>query len=357
MRIFSLQKRSRFPGIQETAASYVLREQSGQSSVEDDRRLAEWVHARPEHLQAYEAAKQVCALVAQNAVHPEIMAMRSAALASRPPRRAARYLLIAAALVATAVGLRFLMLAQLPNFARPSSHVETARTAVDHETTISPRTAIYRTRTAERSNVTLPDGSAIVLDTDSAVEVAYSDSERGVRMVRGQAIFEVAKHKPLPFRVHAGSRIITAVGTRFDVRLLGSPDTPIVRVALLEGAVNVTNANRGSPESASMVAGEVLQAPPSASMRVRAGDTQTLASWESGVLMFNDRPLGEAVEEMNRYTTHRIVLADDSSRDLRVSGVFNTSDPEHFAETIAETFALRLNRDPDGAVRLTASHK
>ena len=103
-----------------------------------------------------------------------------------------------------------------------------------------------------------------------------------------------------------------------------------------------------------MVAGEVLQAPPSASMWVRAGDTEALASWESGVLMFNDRQLGEAVEEMNRYTTHRIVLADDSGRDLRVSGVFNTSDPEHFAETIAETFALHLRRDQNGAVRLIA---
>jgi transmembrane sensor len=156
--------------------------------------------------------------------------------------------------------------------------------------------------------------------------------------------------------VHAGSRIITAVGTRFDVRLFGSPDTPTVRVALLEGAVNVTDANRASLELASMVAGEVLQAPPSAPMRVRRGDTKALASWESGVLVFDDCPLGEAVAEMNRYTTHPIVLAEESGRVLRVSGVFNTSNPEHFAETIAETFALRLNRDQDGTVRLTASH-
>ena len=105
-----------------------------------------------------------------------------------------------------------------------------------------------------------------------------------------------------------------------------------------------------------MVAGEVLQAPPLAPMRVRSGDTEALASWQSGVLVFNDRPLGEAVEEMNRYTTHPIVLADESSRDLRVSGVFNTSDPDHFAETIAETFSLRLDRNHDGAVRLMGNH-
>jgi transmembrane sensor len=87
-------------------------------------------------------------------------------------------------------------------------------------------------------------------------------------------------------------------------------------------------------------------------MRVQPGDAEALASWEGGELVFNDRPLSEAVEEMNRYATNPIVLADESSRDLRISGVFNTRDPEHFAETIAETFALRLHRDQNGAVRL-----
>lgn len=343
---------SHLSGIHEIAASYVLREQSGQGGVEDQRRLADWLQGSPERLKAYEAAKQVCVVVSQSTAHPEIMAMRCVALSSRPRRRASRYLLIAAGLAATAVGLGFLSLAQSRYFAKGPAQIAMARTAARKEATFSPNSAVYRTQKGERSSVALPDGSAVVLDTDSAVEVAYTSIERGVRLLHGQALFEVAKHKPLPFRVHAGSRVITAVGTRFDVRLLGSPDTPTVRVALLEGAVNVTNANRASLETASMVAGEVLQAPPSAPMRVQPGDAGTLASWESGVLIFNDRPLSEAVEEMNRYTTNPIVLADESSRDLRVSGVFNTGDPEHFAQTIAETFALRLHRDPNGAVRL-----
>jgi transmembrane sensor len=352
MTIF--QRASHISDIHEIAASYVLREQSGQSGVEDQRRLADWLRASPERLKAYEAAKQVCVAISQNTAHPEIMAMRRAALNSRPRQRAPRYLLIAASLAATAIGLGFLMLVQSRNFARGPAHVAIARTATGNETTLSPYSAVYRTQKGERSSVALPDGSAVVLDTDSAVEVAYTKIERGVRLFHGQALFEVAKHKPLPFRVHAGSRIITAVGTRFDVRLFGSPDTPTVRVALLEGTLNVTNANRASLETASMVAGEVLQAPPSAPMRVQPDDTESLTSWESGVLVFNDRPLKEAIEEMNRYTTSPIVLTGESGRDLRVSGVFNTRDPEHFANTIAETFALALHRDQNGAVRLIA---
>ena len=350
-----VQRPSQLTDIHEVAANYVLREQSGQSGLEDQRRLANWLQASADHLKAYEAAKQVCVAVSQNTSHPEIMAMRCAALSSRPRPRATRYLLIAAGLATIAIGLGFfLMLAQSRNFARVPAQIAVARSAADNETTFNPNSAIYRTQKGERSSVALPDGSAVVLDTDTAVEVAYSNIERGVRLFHGQAIFEVARHQPLPFRVHAGSRIVTAMGTRFDVRLLGPSDAPTVRVALLEGTVNVTNANRASLETASMVAGEVLQAPPSAPMRVQPDDAKTQASWESGVLVFNDRPLSEAVEEMNRYTTNPIVLADESSRDLRVSGVFNTRDPEHFAKTIAETFALTLHRDQNGAVRLIA---
>ena len=356
MRLFPFPRRSSFCGIHEIAAAYVLREQSGQSGIDEQQRLTEWVEASAEHLKAYEAARRICAVVSQNAVHPDIMAMRSAALSAQPAQRASRHLLIAAGLAATAVGLGYLMLVQSQNPARTPARVAMAPAAPAKETAVSPNRATYRTQTGERSSVALPDGSAILLDTDSAVEVAYTDVERGVRLVRGQALFEVAKHQPMPFRVHAGSSIITAVGTEFDVRLCGPPDTPTVRVALLEGAVNVTNTNRTSLETASMVAGQVLHAPPSAPMQVRRGDPEELASWRTGVLVFNDRPLGEAVEEMNRYTTHPIVLADESSRGLRVSGVFNTNDPEHFAQTIAETFPLRLYRQQDGVVKLIAGH-
>jgi transmembrane sensor len=350
-----VQRPSHLSDIHEIAANYVLREQSRQSGVEDQRRLADWLQASPEHLKAYQAAKQVCVAISQNSAHPEIMAMRHAALNSRPRPRASRYRLIAAGLTAIAVVLgSFFLLAQSRYFARVPAPVALTRTAADNVTTFNPHSAVYRTQKGERSTVALPDGSAVVLDTDSAVEVAYSNIERGVRLFHGQAIFEVAKDQPLPFQVHAGSKIITAVGTRFDVRLFGSPDTPTVRVALLEGALNVSNANRASLETATMVAGEVLQAPPSAPMRVQPDDTQSLTSWESGVLVFNDRPLGEAVEEMNRYMANPIVLADTSSRDLRISGVFKTRDPEHFAKTIAETFALTLRRDENGAVRLVA---
>ena len=72
--------------IHEIAASYVLREQAGQSGAEDQRRLADWLQANPEHLKAYQAAKQVCESISKNSAHPDIIAMRSAAPLSSSSR-------------------------------------------------------------------------------------------------------------------------------------------------------------------------------------------------------------------------------------------------------------------------------
>ncbi len=58
-------------------------------------------------------------------------------------------------------------------------------------------------------------------------------SERAVRLLNGQAIFTVAHGQPAPFRVYAGDKIVTAVGTVFDVRIDGEQ----VRVSVIEGAV------------------------------------------------------------------------------------------------------------------------
>lgn len=70
------------------------------------------------------------------------------------------------------------------------------------------------------------------------------------------------------------------------------------------------------------------------------------------MLVFNDTPLGEAVAEMNRYAAHPILLADPSLANLRISGVFKTGDPEHFAESVSEAFPVAIAHTPDGSPQL-----
>lgn len=203
----------------------------------------------------------------------------------------------------------------------------------------------------------LPDGSLATLDTDSQLRIAYSATERGVYLVKGQALFEVAKHKPLPFQVYAAAQRITAVGTTFDVRIEGKK----VQISMAEGVVKVRPLDgvpkrRPSLQEITLRAGERLTADPSAPAIVTKVDASQVATWRGGLLVFEDKKLSDAVAEINRYTDQPIKIADPSIGRYRVTGVFKTSDPDHFATAMSEVFPIQVRRDAAGSPVLQSLH-
>src|ERR1700744_3253189 len=94
----------------------------------------------------------------------------------------------------------------------------------------------YSTSIGETKEVVLSDGSIMTLNTDSPVLVSYSKAARHIRLVQGEALFDVAKNKKRPFIVTAGDTQVRAVGTSFTVRLL--PQQP-VQIMVREGVVEI----------------------------------------------------------------------------------------------------------------------
>jgi len=95
-----------------------------------------------------------------------------------------------------------------------------------HSATVEPEACARRV---------LEDGSIVELNRGAAIEVGFSAAERRVRLVRGEAIFTVAKNATRPFVVRAGGLSLRAVGTAFDVRLGAAS----VEVLVTEGRVRV----------------------------------------------------------------------------------------------------------------------
>jgi transmembrane sensor len=207
------------------------------------------------------------------------------------------------------------------------------------------KTNDYHTAVGERSAITLQDGSTVVLNTNSALEVDFTSSERRIRLLRGQAMFEVAKSASRTFVVFAGDRRITALGTAFDVRL----DKDAVRVLLVEGRVAVDAASRARLE---LEPGEQLVAKSGAAAVVQPANIQRLTSWKSGRLIFQDESLGNAVAEVNRYIRHPLKIGDPRIAELRFSGVFRTAEVERFANSMTELYPIVANRGTDGSVSL-----
>lgn len=338
----------------EVAARWLLRRELGRMTAAEEARFAQWRAAAPENQMAWRDICSATQIVSDGAADPELMALRLEALHARPEPHRKVWVAMAASLILTLAAGTSLVWTAHPGVAEQGNDGRR-----DVSAQASPGNGRYSTLVGERSALTLPDGSVVTLDTNSLIRVAYSSSERAVYLERGQALFEVAKHKKIPFQVYAGDRRVTAVGTTFNVRIADAGGKPSVKVALIEGRIRVAAlpprpVTDAAPETISMVSGEVLTTSGRMPMSVVAADTDDVASWRSGILNFDDVRLDAAVAEMNRYTTHPIEIGDDRIKTLRISGVFRSGDPAHFAAVVSEAIPIRVEQDPSGSLVLRA---
>ena len=334
----------------EAAAAWVLLQEEGELSETNQRRFADWLSEAEGHVAAYEDALWALDAAARHAGAPEMLALRNAALMARGSRK--QFWGWTGGLGLAAAAAAAIALWTVP----PGQYFPTGTGTRVAEKTADPAVSNFQTGIGQRSSVSLPDGSVATLDTDSQIRVSYSDKERGVYLLKGQALFQVAHGKPMPFQVYARGQRITAVGTVFNVRVQGDE----VRVAMVEGTVKFRatpppGGDAGAPASeVTLNAGEAIVATPSAPLVVKTVDVRDIASWKGGVLVFNDVPLSEAVAEINRYTTRPIAVADGRVGKYRVSGVFKSNDPDHFCDAMAELFPIAVSRAADGAPTLRA---
>lgn len=198
----------------------------------------------------------------------------------------------------------------------------------------------YATRTGERRMLELADGSRVWLNSESALSVDFSPQQRRLRLHGGEALFEVAKDPSRPFIVEARGGEVRAVGTRFDVDSRG----PQVRVDVTEGVVQVNSAGSAPVR---LSAGERLSYRESTAPEpVQPLDLSSASAWQRGKLIFNQRPLGEVLDELERYLPGRIVLTDSALRQHKVSGVFDLKDPDALLKTLERLQPVKVTHMP-----------
>jgi len=227
----------------------------------------------------------------------------------------------------------------------------------------------YSTQVGEQRLLLLEDGSRVLLNTDTRLRVDLGATQRTVNVSRGEAFFEVATDASRPFVVRVAGSEVVAVGTAFSVRYApGSRAGDQLTVTLVEGKVDVRPAGRHPDAIAPsrpvvMNAGDrlLLDRPPRAPAaavvaRVDRPNVELALAWKRSEAVFDNTPLADAVAEMNRYNRTPIVLLDGlASADLRVSGLYRTSDSAEFASAVAALHGLTL-RSEAGRLELTKPH-
>jgi transmembrane sensor len=197
----------------------------------------------------------------------------------------------------------------------------------------------------------LRDGTRVVLNTDTRIEVNYDEHIRRVRLVRGEAWFEVSKHPAWPFLVSAGGQEIRALGTSFIVR---HDDDQDLSVTLVDGRISVApiagNGEAPPQDAQVLVPGQRLVVSRHHPPAVDRPELSRVTAWERGRIEFDETPLGEATTEMNRYTNTHLVVPDAELAQLRVGGVFRAGDSNEFVKIVTAAFGLRAERNGDDIV-------
>ena len=230
----------------------------------------------------------------------------------------------------------------------------------------------FFTARGEQASFELPDGSRIVLNTNTALSMDYSGPRRQIELIRGEANFEVHKDATRPFVVRANRGLVWAVGTAFNVRNTGRE----VDVTVTEGRVKVfadipsegdgllalelgktsQQASDRSNKEAVAGAGETLKIKEAieAHGALQAEALARKLSWQKGVIIFDGETLAEAVEEISRYTDLELVVGA-SIKNMRIGGHYKTDDIDALLLTLSHSFNIKIERVSEKRIRLTAN--
>lgn len=278
-------------------------------------RFDAWLGASPAHRAAWAETARVYDLIGQAARSPAapVAGFPSAPhRGARPrPAGAARFRRVAAGVAAAAIAA-CLAWVFLPGL-------------------MLRMTADYATAAGEQREIRLADGTTVELGPDSAIDVAYADGERQVRLLAGRAFFEVTHDPARQFRVEAHGVRATVLGTGFDMRR----DADGAAVGVRHGVVRVDYPGAAPPVSRRLQAGDWVRVAWDGRTTAGAEPPDQIAAWLNGQLIARDRPVAEVVDELRAYYDGVIVLTSDTLGRRRVTGVYDLRDPVEALRALA----------------------
>lgn len=302
----------------EQAIEWMVLFRSGEATPEDYRRFTAWSAADPANASAWERMqdmlKRSFAPVREVEARAPGQVEAVERIVLRPPASPARRKALRGVMALGAVGVATGLLA--------SRNWPLAALGAD-----------LRTATGERREFDLPDGSSLMLNARSAVQLDFSDGLRRVRLLQGELVATVAADAARPFVVETAHGTARALGTRFLVRR--EPERTLAVV--LEHSIRVGNG--ASQEVLQQGQGAYIDA--HGISRV-ADDLRTRAAWTHGMLVANDEALADVIDALRAYRRGYIRISPAAAR-LRVLGAFPLDDTDNVLRSLEQTMPLKLS--------------
>jgi transmembrane sensor len=204
----------------------------------------------------------------------------------------------------------------------------------------------YVTEIGVREIVPLADGTKIELNTATTLRAAVNGQLREVWLDQGEVYFEVVHDPARPFVVHAGSRSLTDLGTKFSVRRNGDH----VEVAVVSGRVQLDNEPLvRSSMPVTLARGDIATVQETSTFVVpnSIDKVEDLLSWRRGLLVFDQSTLADAASEFNRYSRKKLVITDPAIARMRISGRFESSNVDGFTRLLRLAYGLNVADEGD----------
>jgi transmembrane sensor len=330
--------------LEELAAGWIVEREEG-FSLGRAEAFAEWCSSDPRHAEAVARVESTLALLNEmpavraplearvaHEARPKLAAVVIAPILPLNPWRWAAGL--AAALVIGAAGWWLV-----------PSHVPAAQN--------------YAADAAAPERLALADGSVVDLNANSRLQVRFTKGERQLTLAAGEAHFQVAHNAARPFIVTANGVSVRAVGTAFNVRLIGDK----VDVLVTEGKVEVDRQGTTSLFSRKVTvvpqlsAGERTQITPSIGSaphieEVAPATVHEILSWQDRMTSFADVPLSEMVVRINRCNATQLVIADPTLAERKIGGVIDLNQVNAFVHLLEREGDIIAERRGNGEIVL-----
>ena len=312
------------PTIEQTARRWLVRRASGAWRAADSRALADWLASDSRHEAAWRRGLQCWTQLA--GLHPLAEAELQLARQATCRRSSFRRWGVPAMAGVAALALCLLSLL-LPGSLSPSQHEQTAR--------------------GEQRRVLLADGSSVELNTGSRIEIDYGLTCRCLRLLAGEAVFNVVHGDPRSFEVKVDQGRIRDIGTTFWIRR----DAARVGVGVLLGEIEV-QPFADQHAAIRMQAGEHLSFDGQGELSRESGmSVDDLTAWRQGKLVFHDRPLPEVLGEFARYRTLSVEV-DSRLKAYRLSGSFSSDDLDGLLQLIQSAYPVSVERPSSAKLRV-----
>lgn len=220
----------------------------------------------------------------------------------------------------------------------------------------------YETPVGGHKRIILADGSLVILNTNSLLNVNFSGKCRDVHLIRGEAFFEVVHDQARPFTVYANNYVVRDIGTAFDVHLsnAGLVDVGVTRGSVEVAPVQRTYGHSNVGKSLGVIAAGhhiVLGQKVEVAQPISSAVMGRKLAWRQGELIYTGQPLAEVLADVSRYSDLKIELADPALENLPVGGAFRTDQIGAIFAALQENFGLHAEWIDPEHVRLSAAEQ